>query len=202
MLTAAGIILKIVFSRIAQFAAFAIERWRVFLPLAMVCLGLWYVHGLRSERDAAVSELAEYRAEVLEAKRQRKIENMVLEAKMKIVMEIEQDKHAAETETIRRSYNALKIDKADAVATAADLRKRLRDTLETANAAAGMPGGIRGPFRLAESGRDCDAAGAGHGTEKYLNTLEHACAITTSDYNTLWTRCEAVNRIYGKHHRD
>ena len=202
MMTAAGIILKVIFSRLAQFAAFAIERWRVFLPLVMVALALWHYMGLRGERDDAVQALINYRAEVADAQRQRRVQNVAIEQQLQLVTQIEQQKHAAETETIRRSYNALKHDKADAVATAGDLRRRLRAILETTHAATGMPGGGRGPIRLTESGGNCDAAGAGHGPEKYLETLEHACAITTSDYNTLWTRCDAVNRIYGKQTRN
>lgn len=193
MLTAAGIILKLIFSRLARFADFVIEHWRVFLPVAMVCLALWYVHGLRSERDDALIELADYQAQVEDAQRQRRILNMVIEHRLELELARVDVVHEAQMKTLMENYNATLKDKAAAVATAADLRRRLRDTIETATAAR-MSEDRSGSLRSAESGGDCHAADPGYDVAAYLDSLEYAAADTTLNYNTLWLRCDALNR--------
>jgi len=193
MLTAAGFILKLIFSRIARFAAFVIEHWRVFLPAAMVCLALWYVSGLRSERDDALTKLADYQAQVIDAQRQRRILNMVVEHRLELELAKVDAVHEAQRTTLMENYNATIKDKAAAVATAADLRRRLRDTLETATAAR-MSEDRSGSLRSAESGGDCHAANPGYDVAAYLDTLEYAAADTTLNYNTLWLKCDALNR--------
>lgn len=193
MFTAAGIILKLIFSRIAKFAAFAIEHWRVFLPAAMVCLALWYVHSLRSERDDALTELANYQAQVEDAQRQRRILNMVIEHRLELELAKVDAVHESQMTTLMENYNATLKDKAAAVATAADLRRRLRDSLE-AFTAARMSEDRAGSLDASGSRGDSHPASAGYDAEAYLETLETACADTTLHYNTVRLKCDAAIR--------
>lgn len=192
-----GLILKAFFSGVLRVIEFAITHWRIVLPAILIAVLLWHYFGIRTERDNAISALAEYKAEVLEAKRQRTIDNMAIEQATALIMEQEKAKHAVQIEKLRRSYNALKTDKTAADITANTLRVELRRELEKANAAFGLSGGEGRSIGLAKIGGDSNAAYPGHDVERYIDTLEHACAVTTSDYNTLYDRCEAVNRIYG-----
>jgi hypothetical protein len=185
-------------SVVAKLVELAITHWRIVLPLLLIALMAWHYVGIRKERDAAVQALVEYKAEVLEAKRQRAIENMALEQATAIVMEQEKAKHAVQIEKLRRSYNAIRKDKTAADITAATLRSELRRELEKATAATGLSGHSGGLVRPAKIGGDSNTTNTGHDAERYIDTLEHACAITTSDYNTLYDRVETVNRIYGK----
>ena len=193
-----GLILKAFFSGVLRVIEFAITHWRIVLPAILIAVLLWHYFGIRTERDKAISALAEYKAEVLEAMRQRTIENMVIEQATALIMEQEKAKHAVQIEKLRRSYNALNTDKTAADITANTLRVELRRELEKANAAFGLSGGEGRSIGLAKIGGDSNAAYPGYDVERYIGTLEHACAVTTSDYNTLYDRCEAVNRIYGK----
>lgn len=173
-----------------------VDHWRVFLPVAMVCLALWYVHSLRSERDDALASLANYQAQVEDAQRQRRILNMVIEQRLALELAKVDAVYESQMNTLLENYNATLEDKAAAVATAADLRRQLRDTLQTATAARMSEDRARlvGP---ACGGRDSDTAGIGYDAGTYTESLEHACAVTTLDYNTLYDRCSAINRIYG-----
>lgn len=176
---------------------FVIKHWRVFLPLAIVLLGLWKINSLANERDAARSELAAYEEQVRVATEQRKIDNAKKETEFQTIMRVEVDYHRAELDKLRGLYNAAK-DKSTALThTNADLRSQLRNEVE-ALAAIRLSGGFNRPFGFAEGGGDCNATDSGYGIEAYTNTLELACATTTSDYNTLYQRCAAVNRIFGR----
>ncbi len=200
MLTAAGIIFKLIFSRLARFAAFVIEHWRVFLPVAMVCLGLWYVNGLRSERDDALTKLADYQAQVEDAQRQRRILNMVVEHRLELELAKVDAMHEAQMKTLMENYNAQLDDKSKRITDIADFNGRLREQLE-AFTAARMSEDRSGSLRSAESGGDCHAADPGYDVAAYLDTLEYAAADTTLNYNTLWLRCDALNRAAASEQR-
>jgi len=73
----------------------------------------------------------------------------------------------------------------------------LRNEVEAITAVR-LSGGFNRPIGPAESGGNCDATDSGYGLEAYTSTIELACAKTTIDYNTLYQRCAAVNRIFGK----
>lgn len=193
MLTAAGFILKLIFSRIAKFAAFVIEHWRVFLPAAMVCLALWYVHGLRSERDDALASLANYQAQVEDAKRQRRILNMVIEHRLELELAKVDVVHEAQMKTLMENYNAQLDDKSKRITDIADFNGRLRQQLE-AFTAARMSEDRSGSLDASGSRGDGHAASAGYDVEAYLETLETACADTTLHYNTVRLKCDAAIR--------
>ena len=196
MITAIGIVFKLMMNKLARLLAFAIEHWKVVVPAIIVVLALLHYRGVVNERDSALNELASYVEQVRVATEERKIENARKEAELAAFMQAQVKAHEAELDKLRGLYNATK-DKSDALAASNDdLRKRLRDQLE-AETSIRLSGGFNRPVGYAESGGNCDPADSGYGLEAYTNTLELACATTTSDYNTLYERCEAVNRIHG-----
>ncbi|CAG0967251.1 hypothetical protein MTYP_01061 [Methylophilaceae bacterium] len=195
MLTFAAIkiLLSVIFSRLGKMLAFAFEHWRVFLPMAMVCLAIWYVHSLRSERDDALASLADYQAQVEDAKRQRRILNMVIERRLELELARVDAVHEAQMTTLMENYNAQLDDKSKRITDIADFNGRLRQQLE-AFTAARMSEDRSGSLRSAESGGDCHATDSGYDVAAYLDTLEYAAADTTLNYNTLWQRCDAAIR--------
>lgn len=194
MLTVIGAALKLVIGDLLSGVAYVIERWRVFLPVAIVALTLWYIHTLRSARDAALVEHAALLADIAEAQRGRQILNLVIEQRLALELAQASATHAQELDTLLEHYNAAQKDKTTAVATAADLRRQLRDTLQAATTAR-LPDDRAGSLRPPESRRECDSAGPGYDAAPgYLDDLEYACAVTTADYNSLWLRCDAAVR--------
>lgn len=195
MLTFAAIkiLLSVIFSRIAKFAAFVIEHWRVFLPVAMVCLALWYVHGLRSERDDALTKLANYQAQVKEALRQRRILNMVIEHRLELELARVDAVHEAQMTTLMENYNAQLDDKSKRITDIADFNGRLREQLE-AFTAGRMSEDRAGSLDASGSRGDGHATYSGYDVEAYLQTLETACADTTLHYNTVRLKCDAAIR--------
>lgn len=195
MITAIGLLFKLAVNKLAKALAFVLEHWKVFLPLAVALFGLWKINSLTNERDAAIEEHLAYLSKVKEDRLLREKENIERENRMLVLMGAAKAEHAADLDELRRNYNALQKDKESAVADARSLRERLRQQLN--EAANGLPGSEDRLVRPPESGGDCDATDSGQSVERYLNNLEYAAAITTLDYNTLWTRCNAVNTEFG-----
>ncbi len=193
MLTAAGIILKLIFSRIAKFAAFVIEHWRVFLPAAMVCLALWYVYSLRSERDDALASLAKYKAEVIQQQQARAADNARKQQQADQQLADIMATHAEQLNQIRRQADALNITNTRNARTINDLRNRLRDAIQS-GAADGLPGFPETTGDPAESGGDRDPATA---RPTYIEALELGCEVTTADYNALWKSWDSACQVYG-----
>lgn len=176
---------------------FVIKHWKVFLPLAIVLLGLWKINSLANERDAAINELAVYEDQVRKATDERELENTKKETEFQTIMRMEIDYHQAELNKLRGLFNAEKTKSTALARTNDDLRNKLRNEIE-ALAALRLSGGFNRPIGPTEGGGNSDTADSGYGLEAYTSTLELACATTTSDYNTLYQRCAAVNRIFGR----
>lgn len=193
MLTAAGIIFKLIFSRLARFAAFVIEHWRVFLPAAMVGLALWYVHGLRSERDDARQALADYKSEVIQQQQARAADNARKQQEVEQQLADIMATHAEQLNQIRRQADALNITNTRNARTIDDLRNRLRDAIQS-GAADGLPGFPETTGDPAESGGDRDPATA---RPTYIEALELGCEVTTADYNALWQSWDSACQVYG-----
>lgn len=193
MLTAAGIIFKLIFIRLARFAAFAIEHWRVFLPAAMVCLALWYVHVLRSERDDALASLAKYKAEVIQQQQARAADNARKQQHADQQLADIMATYAEQLNQIRRQADALNITNTRNARTIDDLRNRLRDAIQS-GAADGLPGFPETTGDPAESGGDRDPTTA---RPTYIEALELGCEVTTADYNALWQSWDSACQVYG-----
>jgi hypothetical protein len=158
--------------------------------------GAAYYKGHQNASGKAAKEMTAYVAKIDAAKAARAAENAKVEQAAAVMMEQQKLSHQHEIDTLRRTYNAQLRDKSNALASAVEFRDRLRKQLEEANAAARLPRREGGFDGLAEGRGNGNAADFGQTTERYINTLEHACAVTTSDYNTLYTRCAAVNELY------
>ena len=107
--------------------------------------------------------------------------------------------YASELELLRSSYNAKLKDHGHAVLSAIAMRDKLRQELEAYTAAARLSDNSGGLIRLAEIGADGNTVNTRQADTEYIFRLEHACAITTADYNSLYDRCAALNDVYGKH---
>lgn len=180
--------------------AFVVEHWRVFLPLLIVAAILLCIHTLRVQRDDARKALADYQAAAVVAKSKRAAENLQKEQQAQRERDKTQSAHLSQIEILRRQYEdehqGRKTDKAGADHRDDLWRERVR--LELANAAAARLPGIPETAGVSTQGvGERNATDSGQARERYIDTLEIGCAVTTADYNACmssWTKsCE----IYG-----
>lgn len=201
MLTALGLILRLVAHKFVVGIAFALKHWRVTLPIVLcvlVALAVKHHFTVVKERDQAVAAYATHIDNDDRDRAIRRKENQLKEEAYAQETEKRKSEHAATILKLKEFYNASLKNKDAAIADANSMRDSLRRKLEAANAAATrLPEGTNRPIRLTGVRQDCDAAGSGQADAEYINTLEYACAITTADYNTLYDRCKAVNKIFG-----
>lgn len=173
------------------------KNWRWLLPMAAVLLLWLYIAHLQGQRDNAIKSLADYHRQDAEAEQARKIENARKESQAIVERNAIQSHHQSEIETLRRRYETRNTaDKAAADDTLDLWRERVRLEVERQSTAglSNNPGPAGHP---AESGGNCDAAAAGQDAEGYIETLELACAVTTSDYNALRIWSDSVCEIFG-----
>ena len=199
MMTIALMFIKSLFSKAIALIQWALENWKITLGIAAIlAIGVFGIkyRTISNERDYAIAKLESYVETARIAQEARQKENQVKESRL--IKEINNAKaeHAAIILQLKGSYNEKLKHKDAAIANANTMRDSLRRKLEEANAAARLSEGTDRPIRLAEIRQDSNAAGTGQTDADYINTLEYACALTTADYNTLYDRCEAVNRIF------
>lgn len=188
-----SILLKSATSKLLTGLTYMVDHWRVFLPLLILCLMLWQYNRVTSQRDAAVTELAEYKAQIVQLANQRKAENIQKAIDANVRMRSVVENHAEEMETIRRIANdRLRAEKNYADRTINDLRNRLRNTIASG---IGMPEIPSTTSRIAAGGTDSDTTVTGQ--EEYLESLEIGCAITTADFNALWNAWRQACDVYG-----
>lgn len=181
---------------VVSVATFIIERWRVFLPLAIVALIAWQFYSLTGERDDAVKALTDHLTADRVAKEKRASENATKDLIAKSTAAAIETTHRKQIQAIRTDYENLQhkysAEKSSADLTIAGWRERVR--LELArNTAAGLYDLAGNTQGLTQDGRDCDAASI----RNAYDTLELACKITTVDYNVLSAWAESNCRIYG-----
>lgn len=190
MITAIGIIFKLVIGKAIGVVKFAIEHWRIVLPAIVIIVAAWHYLGLRAERDAAVKDLNGYVHQAELQKAAREAENAEKARIHQNILESSRKSHAEQIAQLEASYHALKNTSSRTIA---DLRSELRDTIKAASAArmSGISETIGTP---PESGRNGDTAVTG---QEYLEALEIGCAITTADYNALWNDWNDACQVYG-----
>ena len=177
--------------------SFIAKNWRWLLPLLAVLLLCWYIAHLQDQRAAAIKSLADYQHQIAEADQARKIENARKESQAIVEKNAIQSHHQSEIETLRRRYETRNTaDKAAADYTLDLWRERVRLEVER-QSTAGLSSNPGPAGQPAESGGNCDTAAAGQDAEGYIETLEIACAVTTSDYNALRKWSDSVCDIFG-----
>lgn len=190
MITALGIIFKLALNKLAKALTFAIEHWRIVLPVIVIIVAAWHYLALRTERDSAIKELAEYVEQAKLQKAAREAENAEKARIHQNILESNRKSHAEQIAQLEASYHALKNTSSRTIS---DLRNELRNTIE-AHAASRLSGISETIGTPPESGRNGDAAITG---QEYLEALEIGCAITTADYNALWNDWNDACRVYG-----
>lgn len=201
MMTVLGLIFKSVLGKFVAGIKWAVENWKITLPIAgVVCLVLFYNHYLnvKADRDAIAYSYKVHLAQDKEAAEARKAENARKEQAYQSQVSGIKKQYASELELLRSSYNAKLKDHGHAVLSAIAMRDKLRQELEAYTAAARLSESSGGLIRLAEIGADGNTVNTRQTDTEYIFRLEHACAITTADYNSLYDRCAAVNDVYGK----
>ncbi|HSH72326.1 MAG TPA: hypothetical protein VK974_04635 [Methylophilaceae bacterium] len=180
------------------FATFVIERWRIFLPLAIAVAVLFYVYQLRGERDQAERSLAALSKYIADKTAERVAENTTKDAIAKSTLAAVALKHGQQLTKWRLEYDALQKkngtaqqDLLAANASNALWRERVRlDTEAFTQRLRALPGAGQD---LAGSGGDSDAAFI----RRAYDNLEIACKITTEDYNALRLSWDSACLIYG-----
>lgn len=172
--------------------AFIFKHWRVFLPLAIVVLGLWRINALTAQRDYALKIHADHIAEDKSEAEKRRQENVAKYLKAEADLALSNYRHQTEINVLKGIYeNRIKKNGDASAANDSAWRERVRLEIER-NTAYGLPGDTGDTKGSAEAGRDCDATAARQAYE----TLELACAVTTSDYNGLRRWADGACRIY------
>ena len=179
--------------KISSGLAWCIEHWKITLPALIVAVTIWQFHRVITERDAAITELGNYKAAVKTAQDQRKIENQIKKNNAASQLLSINIHHQNEIEQIKRnSDEKLHLQDANHTDDIQRWRERLRIELAK-DAANGLPGIQQAAEGSAESGGNCDTAAF----RKAYDTLEIACAVTTSDYNSLYESWSKACEIYG-----
>jgi hypothetical protein len=188
-LSIAWLIIKTAFSRIA---AFTIAHWRIVLPVAIVVATLWCIHSLRVERDEWRTAYESYIQSIKQQAETRKLENERKEQKVNLEINSVMANHAAQINQLRsEDEKKLKDQQRSADGSIALWRERVR--LELAKSTDGLSSLQEAASGSAESGGDGNAAAI----RKAYDTLELACAVTTSDYNALAESWAKTCQIYG-----
>jgi hypothetical protein len=184
-------------NKIMAAVGFCIEHWKIVVPVAIAAFVLWQWYSAEQDLQQVTHEYAEHLAADETASKVRDAENAAKDLRMKETVSELRIEHGKELTILEGNLNEAETSKRHADRAHADLRSRLREQLEAANAAPGLPGLPDRPDGTAGSGGDSNATDPGQATERYIDTLETACAVTTADYNSLYQRCETANKIYG-----
>lgn len=189
-----GFGLSKVFSVFIEILTFIIKHWRIFLPLAIVTLALWRFNVVLNQRDDARAQYANHLADDKTAAETRRQENTAKYLKASAQIAISNYQHQSEISFLRSRYESkIKTDKAAATNSLNNWRERVRLEVARNTAAYGLPSDTGNTIGSTEGKPDCDTTAAGQAYEN----LELACAITTSDYNSLRRWADTTCEIYG-----
>jgi hypothetical protein len=173
--------------------SFIAANWRWLVPLLLVCMLWWYITDMQAQRDDAVKALATLQQGIKDAAEARRLEIERKDARNIVAQNALKANHLAELEALRRNFDAKhQNDKTAAGRTIDQWRERVHLELAARYASGGseVPATACG---IAESREDGNAIATG----SYVDTLETACAITTSDYNALWESWDRACKVYG-----
>jgi hypothetical protein len=172
--------------------SFLFKNWRVCLPLVLAGMLYGYIHHLQSQRDTARHDYETLLQAVQQTETALQQEQQIKDAQSALAIAQVNANHQSEIETLRREDAIKHKQDMDAAARTIDQwRERVR--LEVARNSDTVAMLSSPTEQLAGGGSDCDATVAREAYE----TLELACAITTSDYNTLWLAWKSNHDVYG-----
>ena len=176
-----------------EILTFTIKHWRISLPLAIVGLALWRFNVVLNQRDDARAQYANHLADDKASAETRRQENTAKFLKASAQIAISNYQHQSEIGILRSLYESKsKTDKAAAASNLNNWRERVRLEVARNTTAYGLPSDTGTTSGSAEGKPDCDTTAAG----KAYENLELACAVTTSDYNSLRRWADNTCSIY------
>lgn len=188
-----GFALSKVFAVLLEILSFTIKHWRIFLPLAIAALALWRFNVVLNQRDDARAQYANHLADDKAASETRRQENTAKFLKASAQIALSNYQHQSEINVLRGKYESqIKSDKASATNSINNWRERVRLEVARNTTAYGLPSDPGNTSGSTEGKTDCDTTAAGQAYEN----LELACAITTSDYNSLRRWADTTCEIY------
>jgi hypothetical protein len=192
-MTTIWLLAKAFLAQIGKLLALAIEHWRVILCLLILGYCLYKYNSESNRADQAVQALNEYISAAHAARAQRDRENLLKETQSKIALAAVLADHQVSLAKLnldrqREAKNLKDLYENKITSIGRSWTDRLRVESQTGNAATGVSGFQEAADKFAQGLRDCDAA---------YTTLEKACQVTTTDYNTLWTAWDKECEIHG-----
>lgn len=176
-----------------QLWAFFKAHWRIIIVAAMLGYAYVAVRHANKARDAITIEFNAYKAQISDLAKKRAIENKIKEKVSSKAALLAENKHEAELKALNVDRVKIKKQLGDYYAKdtlntyrigAYDDRLRLDST-----SGAGLPQATESA-EYTEGRAECDAAIA------RLQTLELACAVTTSDFNVCASWTENVCDVF------
>jgi hypothetical protein len=192
-MTTIWLLAKAFLAQIGKLLALAIEHWRVILCLLILGYCLYKYNAESNRADQAVQALNEYISAAHAARAQRDRENLLKETQSKIALAAVLADHQVSLAKLnldrqREAKNLKDLYENKITSIGRSWTDRLRVESQTGNTATGVSGFQEAADKFAQGLRDCDAA---------YTTLEKACQVTTTDYNTLWTAWDKECEIHG-----
>ena len=186
-------LLSNILQKILGVLTWCIEHWKIMLPALIVAVTIWQFHRIINERDDIKQQYATHIKADKDAVDQRDKENKAKQAAADVAQVELKSKHDLEIQKLKGIDDAkYKDQQSRNNDTVAMWRDRLRIELakQTTFGLSDIYGTSEGS---AESGGICDTTAF----RKAYDTLEIACAVTTSDYNSLYESWSKACEIYG-----
>lgn len=168
--------------------SFLMLWWKqIAIAFAIIAL-LGYISVLKHQRNSARLELNEYKLAIEKKVVEQQLKNAAIERESIAIQNVLVQRHADNIGKVRDYYDKRLIIYRDANAA---LDNRLR--VEANNYRARLSQAVKASSESAKSGRNSDPAVIGRDYE----ALREACAVTSADYNALWTAWETECQIKG-----
>jgi len=167
---------------------FVMIWWKHLLIAFAIMALLAYIGVIKHQRDSARLELNEYKVAVEKKLVEQQLKNAAMER-------ASAQKQSELVVTHNTTVNQVKDYYEKRLKTSRDANAALDNRLrvEANSYRAGLSEAVKAASESAESGRNGDAAAI----RRDYETLREACAVTTADFNALWTAWETECQIKG-----
>lgn len=193
MVTSLFLLARAFLAQIGKLLALAIAHWRVILPLLILGYALYQYNAESNRADAAMQSLNKYISASHAARAQRDREILQKETESKVALAAVLADHQVSLSKLnldrkREAKNLRELYENKITANSRHWSDRLRLESKDGEPTTGVFDLQEAADQFAQGLRDCDAA---------YTTLEKACQVTTTDYNTLWTAWDKECEVQG-----